>query len=212
MQKCEGCGAYYSDFDKVCPHCGRASDLVPQEEDNHAQHTAETPAESSWKPAGSGTEEPYRPYPQEDRSTFTEPARNPAHSLKWHKFLMFVLILGAISNIFTGFTMIIDPLAGSVTEDILFGIASVGLGVFQLFVRNRMAAFRKDSWKLLFVLYGAKAALDIVSMITTGESFFAAAGVDLKSSLYVYVISVAIYLLLNYKYYSKRKELFVRQG
>ena len=206
MQKCEGCGAYFSDFDKYCPHCGRKSDLVPQEEESPVPDQADKPAENPWaQPA-----EPYQPYPQEQQDTFSEPVRNPAYSLRWHKFLMVVLILGAVSNIFTGFTMIIDPVAGSVTEDILFGIASVGLGVFQLFVRNRMAAFKKDSWKLLFVLYGAKVALDIVSMIATGESFFAAAGVDLKSSIYVYVISVAIYLLLNYKYYGKRKELFVK--
>ena len=187
MKTCINCGAQIEEGNKFCPHCGTKIEAEVQEQVQ---------------------EQAYQPYQPSDSSVSSAPAE--AYPMKWHKFLMVVLILGAVSNIFTGFTMIIDPVAGSVTEDILFGIASVGLGVFQLFVRNRMAAFKKDSWKLLFVLYGAKVALDIVSMIATGESFFAAAGVDLKSSIYVYVISVAIYLLLNYKYYGKRIELFVK--
>ena len=210
MQKCEGCGAYFSDFDKVCPHCGRASGLVPQEEESGERDTAETLSETPWQPAASRQEEPHRPYPQEDQGVFTEPARNPAYQLKWHKFLMFVLVLGAVGNIFTGLTMIIDPAPGSAAADILFGIACVGLGIFQLYVRNRMAAFKKGSPMLLLVLYGAKTALDILSMITTGQSFFAAAEIDLKSSLYVYVISMAGFMLLNHFYYQKRKELFVK--
>ena len=30
MQKCEGCGAYFSDFDKVCPHCGSENTYLYQ--------------------------------------------------------------------------------------------------------------------------------------------------------------------------------------
>ena len=45
MQKCEGCGAYFSDFDKYCPHCGRKSDLVPQEEESPVPDQADKPAE-----------------------------------------------------------------------------------------------------------------------------------------------------------------------
>ena len=70
-----------------------------------------------------------------------------------------------------------------------------------------MAAFRKNSWLLLMVLYGAKTALDVTSMVTTGASFFAAGRAG-ANSLYMYLVIMVIYLLLNYWYYKKREALF----
>ena len=154
-------------------------------------------------------QETYSPYPQESREAFTEPAKDAALPMKWHKFLMVVLIIGAVGNIFTGFTMVINPDPETVTTDILLGLACVGLGVFQLFVRNRMAAFRKGSPTLLMVLYGGKTAIDVISMLVTGSSFYTIGGDETGTGLYVYLIIMVFYLLMNYWYYKKREKMFI---
>lgn len=210
MQKCEGCGAYYSDFDKVCPHCGRASELVPQEEEKPEQDVSDTQARNPWAKTSPEPEKSYRPYETEDQAAFTELVRNPAHPMKWHKFLMVILVIGSVVNIFTGFTMIISPDPSSVTTDILFGIAVVGIGVFQFFVRNRLNAFRKGSPNLLMLLYVANAAVNVLSMLTPGESVSAIPGISGTNNVLIYLVGIGIYMFLNYYYYNKRKDMFVK--
>ncbi len=206
MQKCKSCGAYFSDFDQVCPHCGWTTE---KEHETAEEIKPEASAENPWQTSAARPEETYSRYPQENREVFTESTREAALPMKWHKFLMVVLIIGAVGNIISGFSLLIYPDADTMTMDMILGIACIGLGVFQLYVRNRMAAFRKGSPTLLLILYGGKTVIDVISMLTTGTSFYPVGGDETGTGLYVYLILMVFYLLMNYWYYKKRENMFV---
>lgn len=135
----------------------------------------------------------------------------PAHPMKWHKFLIyFQLFLSAIVNLTNGITYIAAlfcGLAGFGAQRAIYivnGVVSVAVAVLAIYVRFRLAGFRKNGPKLYMIFLGIICALRILNLsyaISTGTYSVANA----VSSLFV---NGCIMLWTN-SYYKKRADLFV---
>lgn len=241
MKKCESCGRYISDFDRICPHCGQADKSMPEEE-KPAENPAENPQRptiSLEKPAADDKErETERTNPGDtafpfgqNRSAYNGAPRadlNSPYPMKWHRFLMVVMIIGAILTIISavGFLSgnvylreglqpdkVYEVYPGMKNIDRIYGIAMIAVGAFQIIVRNQLNAFRKSGPKFLMILYVAAIVanliyyLGVVSALKdhVGETAIA----ELRTSNLTQMIALVIYAVINYVYYKKRKSLFV---
>ena len=221
MKKCEGCGAYYSDFDRICPHCGREDASLAAEEESRrepekAPETGE-PQEApewkpaTWEPADSDGNEPFE-------SPHTEGQKAPAFKMKWHMFMMITMIVGAVLTVVNAYEVMTFPQESYgaypqlKTYDTIYGIACIATAVFQLLVRNRLNAFRKEGPKLLMILYGVNLAVNGVYMLGVRQAF---SGVSsemtgfLDTQLIVQSVAIVVMAGINWNYYRKRKSLFV---
>ncbi len=213
MQKCEGCGAYFSDFDKVCPHCGRETEPSAVTEENTARTAADiptvNPAPENIKPEnmqgnlpGDMQRNQYGGYVP----PFVPPAVQSPYPMKWHNFLMFIMILGPVISIVNGFTLLIQPES---VLDFLLSLSAIAISVFALYVRNRMYRFRKDSPRLLLIYYAVSAAVNALNVVTMKDDFIRLFGAGYYRTLLVtIVIMYTILILVNRSYYEKRRELF----
>ena len=195
MKKCMNCGAEIEDVSNFCPFCGtRCEDSKGAEEAEH--HPAENSNDSS--------EIKTNPYP-----------------MKWHNFLMVVMILSAIATIINGagilagseymnqgidMTGVYILYPGLKSCDMFYGVMLIAMGVFQFTVRSRLKHFRANGPGSLKVLYILAIISGLIYMIwatsATKTSYF-------NSSNLSSIGSSAILLMINSIYYSKRNELFV---
>ncbi len=192
MKTCRGCGTSYRDDETFCPNCGMK---------------AEEPVSAGW--------DPYQP---------AQRASAPAaanYSLKWHRFLMVVMILGGVLSVISGITMItgldytrqgLDPeqvyrvFPGLKTWDVLYGLLTICLGIFQIYVRNQLNQFREKGPGMLRMMY--------ILALGTQIIYRAAASSVLKvntfdASAVGGLLSPALWMVINGAYYAKRKELFI---
>ena len=207
MQKCSSCGAYFSDFDKACPHCGQMTeaalaeqaakeetpDTVPETEIPEPEQTAEN---------GEREEGGYTPPFGAQNSKYP-------YQMKWHHFLMVIMVIGPVLSIIMGFTGILNPYN---TTDLVFSILGVCLGLLGLIVRNRLDHYRKGSPTQLLILYAVTAGINMLnSCLAIQASALSEAdkAAAMGSTLIGGVIGAAAIILLTRKYYNKRKDLFV---
>ena len=149
------------------------------------------------------------------------------HPMKWFKFLIyFALFLGAFINFVYGLNYITGGIyfsqtngqvsaemvystygAGLKTLDVIQGILMVAIAAFGIYTRFRLAKFKANGPLCVYILYGAGAALtllyNVALLVVTGLN-----QLTTVSSITSLVVSVG-FILLNYAYFTKRKDLFI---
>lgn len=190
MKHCEKCGAEYDDTARYCPHCGTLNDGYDP---------------TAVKPEGTATE--YVPGQQ----GISE------HPMRWHKFQMVMMIVGAVITIIQGFNTITGSnygadaarvyatFPGLKAADFAYGVAVILVAAFQIFVRNSLNRFERNGPKYLTWLYIVIIAVQLIYW----SSVSSITKVNLGSQYIGSVIATAIMMLINGVYYSKRKDLFV---
>ncbi len=194
MRKCGKCGAVISDREDVCPYCG-----ADYEEPAPG---AENPENQTWEPYTAG-------------ETAAE------HPMKWHKFLMVTMIIGAVLTAMNGISLlsgtaytsqgldvnsVYNAYPGMKSMDMLFGFGAICIGVFEFYVRNQLNRFRRNALSRLKILYIASLAYDVIYLYTV-SSILNVNAFDI-SSLGMIGSTVASFII-NTIYYSKRSDLFV---
>ena len=198
MKKCINCGAEIEEKNNFCPHCGTKC-----EDRKDVEPIVFKPSES----VSDNRDEPA--------------AQSNVHPMKWHNFLMVIMILGGIVTIANGLNMMMGSeylssgynssqvyrvFPGLKGCDTFYGIALIALGVFEFIVRNRLNNFRANgptSMKAMYILSIIASLIYIAwASSTTGVSLF-------NSSNMGSLVSSVLFLIINSVYYSKRGDLFV---
>ena len=196
MKKCSNCGTMIDDGYNYCPNCGMSCDNSSDRENESNNSTDDI------------TDKKEGQYP-----------------LKWHRFMMVMMIISAVFTIINGFGVIsgieyvkeglqppwsCSPCACAFPAlkscDVFYGIVIICLGIYQFVVRNSLNQFRKNGPSLLKSLY----LLSIIAGIIYMSSVSSITGTNLFSSTNMGSVgSSVLFLILNSIYYSKRSELFV---
>lgn len=193
---CQKCGKEINESDAFCHGCG-----APTTENAEKQVSTE-------------------------QQTNTAPASNifiaQKFQLNWYKALIYaILFLSAIANLinsikyFTGIIYGDQATAKSVYEqfaalkplDILTGCVLLGIAVLAIITRFALAKFKKSGPPLLYAVYLSNIIYTIVYAVAASaitKTFL------LNYSTVFSVIVSIVMLFANYKYFTKRKELFVK--
>lgn len=197
MKTCINCGASIQDNNNFCPQCGTRCDNGKDIERSVYQGTGNYSA-----------------------------IRAESYPMKWHKFLMVIMILGGIVTIGSGIgymagyqynnyeyakaglnpVIVYRAFPGLKTCDMFYGIALIALGVFEFIVRNRLNQYRANGPMSLKIMYILSIVATLIYMIwastVTNLSYFTMSNIGSLGSS-------ALFLIINSIYYSKRSELFV---
>lgn len=158
-------------------------------------------------------------------SSDSVPLKNE-YPMKWFKFLIyFALFFGALIEFVYGMnyimgTIYLSQTGGQVTAemvyamygtplkiwDVLYGLIMLATAVFSIITRFKLAKFKQNGPKFLYILYIAGAALALVynigvALITDVEGIF-------NVPYIISIIFTGIVVFANYKYFSKRDKLF----
>ena len=142
-----------------------------------------------------------------------DPAVLPQNTypMKWHKFLIyFQLFVAAILNLFNG----VQYFAGLFSDPdgfgtwsaiyIFYGVVSVVLAVLAIYVRFRLAGFRKNGPKMYILFLCITCVLGVLNLISVMGS-----EIYLVSSAVSSLFTNALMLVLTNIYYKKRADLFI---
>lgn len=179
MMKCRNCGCEMKETDLYCPNCGLAREQATPEIE----------------------------------------VKNQTRGMAWYKFLIYIsLFLSAVVNAISGLSQIIGAhyagQADLVYEsfptlrpvDIIVGALTVALGAFALYTRFRLAKFRQNGPKCLYILYAGAIliplAYAVAASVIIGESV-------LNPTSVAQLITNLIMLGLNMMYFGKRNDLFM---
>ena len=188
MRTCRNCGATFGDEERACPYCGKKVEELAESE----QQLQSIPALA------------------EDR-----------YPMKWHRFLMVIMLIGGGLAIINGISVfagthyrkmgfdaasVYNYYPGLKACDLLYGIAMIGLGIFEIYVRNLLNRFRAKGPKMLNRMYILSIAAEAI--------YLAAASSALEETVFDIsnlgsLAGTAVMLVINNTYYSRRKELFV---
>ena len=189
MKNCDACGAGYDDSARYCPHCGALNENYSPDMEPEKPDSGERPMQDHLND----------------------------HPMKWHRFLMVVMIIGAILTILNGFNTFTGASYGSYvnsvydaypdlkTADTFYGIAAIALGVFQIIVRNRLNRFERSGPGSFTVFYILAIAIDVIYKVSASSI----TGVSLAELGIGSAIGTAVMMIINGVYYSKRKDMFV---
>ena len=148
---------------------------------------------------------------------------HPKRPMKWFKFLIyFYLWAEAVLNIIGGIGILtgasyqgqadlvyamIDGLKGF---DIFIGLYSIALGGFAIFVRFRLANYKKNGPLMIMIQYIAVAVLALIYIIGMNAIVpsYILEFVDL-SSMYSNLIVSIVFVIVNHIYFQKRSDMFV---
>ena len=193
MSKCTFCGTELPEGASFCPSCGKQTARTISGEPFQGDSFVKTGEQTA------------------------SPADFP---MKWHNFLMVVMIIGAVLIIINGLTAMsglqYDLQGASASHlysyypglravDILYGIALIGTGGFQIVVRNRLHAFRREGPRMMTILY----AVSIAYLVVYGLTASAVTGISIWGDLWGSIVGNIVMMIINYNYYEKRKALFV---
>ena len=140
-----------------------------------------------------------------------------AHSMWWHKFLIYVaLFAGALYNLYAA----IQYLTGSVYGfelylenpvlkllDFAYGAVLTGMAFWGLYTRSRLARYKRNGPACLTALYVLSIVLPVFYQIV-----FSMNAPNLEGHFYIdraFLIVTVAFIIFNFFYYKKRKELFV---
>ena len=224
---CPTCGRQLSDDARFCPGCG--SPATPTEPGTVSGPTAsDGPARPEGMPATPAAQAPQpepqapRPAPPVSQSPTLDAAGTAEQGMKWFKFVIYAqLFLNAAASLlnafafFTGATyggsadMVYAFYSGLQAVDILFAIIYVALAVAAIYVRMRLAKFRRGAPPLYLMFLVACLAIQILyavfAMVVTGLSPLDMFDVSTVTS----TIATVVLIFANKVYFEKRAHLFV---
>lgn len=136
----------------------------------------------------------------------------------WHKFLLFLLWIGAAINLLLGAAyalipdMLFDPnvLAANPMIQPLFmvvGAALILVSLYQFFMRGRLKRLRKGSPTLLTISYILVAIVNLASIIgpvVIAPDLFTLDSTEVTST----ITSAIVWIVVNTSYYKKRADMF----
>ena len=203
---CKTCGNECGD-ESICPFCG----CNPNEEFG-VESIDDTPTQTI---NSSATATPQNNTPQTVSGSTA-----PQNGMKWFKFtIYFSLWANMVLNIinammmFTGGTYggdahyVYEAFPSLKGVDVFFGVLYLGLAVFAVIVRFRLANFKKGSPLLAHILVGTNAGIFLLyAMVAsgiTGIAFF-----ELISDSIGSIIGMVVLLIWNINYFNKRADLF----
>lgn len=211
MRVCESCGRENVDRNKFCVWCGHTFLKDEPEEETAVQEAAPfeevVAAEENLPAEGNAAE---------------EPVDTAGYPLKWHKFMVVVLLIAGIWSICQG----IAELTGTWYEvqgvdakllyrvypalktlDWLLAVFTVGLGVFRFTVRKRLKHFMESGPRSLIALYAVSIGVSVIYLIAC----MAVTGIAVSavSKQLVTIAGSFCMMFVQKYYYDKRKELFV---
>lgn len=234
MRFCMKCGnQIMNDDQQFCSNCGakiyNQSNTIENCENNSCQYGQQSVYSQDQRNVYQFEQQsPYQQvqtYPQ-----------NPYHGqsgmfvqypMKWFKFLIyFSLFFGAVINIVFGLNYVTGGIYfvqsnGDVTADliyelfgnglkaldVIFGLLMVAVGVFGIYTRFRLSKYKRNGPLCVYILYGVSPVLTLIYNIGVGVITGLSDSVSVSSFT---SIAVAVALIFaNYKYFTKRKELFV---
>lgn len=213
MRVCESCGRENVDRNKFCVWCGKS--FLTDEAVAEAAVQEAAPAEEIVTVGEN--------LPAEDYAAEEETADAAKYPMKWHKFLLVMLIIAGVFEIIVGLGMLTGTwyeVQGVNIERVyrfypalktlnwILGVVSIGLGgVFRFTVRKRLKNFMESGPRSLMVLYGATIAVSVVYLL----ALTAVLGVSLADTgkEWPRIVFSACSMYAQKKYYDKRKELFV---
>ena len=141
--------------------------------------------------------------------------------MKWHKFLLILLWLGAALNIVSGIgyafggellygefgAEIYAAAPALATFDLACGGAMILFGLFQFFMRGRLKRLCKNGPALLYASYIIIAIINIVTAV--GPSVIAPQYLTFDTTTVMSsVFSAILWLSINSSYYKKRMDMF----
>lgn len=198
MKTCSNCGSQIDEKNNFCPYCGAACES------------------SSEKNRSVFKLDESKPYAMNDSEL-----RANTYPMKWHKFLMVILILGGLLTIANGINLLLGSeylgngmdasrvysiFPGLKSCDTFYGIALIALGVFEFIVRSRLNQYRQNGPKSLQTMY----ILSIVATLIYLAWASSATNINLLNSSSIGSLGASVLLLIiNKIYYSKRIDLFV---
>ncbi len=211
MKQCSVCKTQAPDETKYCANCGTRFDgekkydlssLIEENEKALRQAEFENPEvfETVQRPA---VQQPVQQLPE-----------------KWFHFLIyFALWAGALMNIITA----VQYLTGSVYSrwgvtadfayrsfeglqalDIFYGLVLLGLAVFRIYTRFRLAGYKMGAPFLLYVMYGSEAVAVLMYELLYSDITEKIMDHSVWGSLLISVVMI----VLNYFYFKKRAHYF----
>ncbi|MBR0467144.1 MAG: zinc ribbon domain-containing protein [Clostridia bacterium] len=217
MSFCSKCGAQIESANQqFCPNCGEKNQVQPTvSNDTPVINPAPTPIINQ---------------PVFGNNPYINQAAQPAfkHPMKWFKFLIyFALIFGAIINFIFGMNYITGGIyfvqtngqvsaetvygtfgTGLKVLDIIYGFLLIAISAFGIYTECRLAKYKSNGPLCITILYAVAAGLtifyDIALLAVTGLN-------QLTSGTNIFSIVFSVgFVLINYNYFKKRKELFVK--
>lgn len=198
---CTNCGNQLIDGARFCIRCGTA---IP-------------------------TAAPQQPQPQQPQYQYQQPQyqqtmiQTAVLGMGWFKFLIyFGLFAGAVLNAISGILFLTGAAYGGdariiyryfdglQTLDIIVGICTLATAALGIYARFRLAGYHKNGPKMLYAVYAAAAAVQLVYVIGI-YAVLPSRALDVISFGPVYVsIAVGIVMVcVNVIYFKKRAHLFV---
>lgn len=196
---CTKCGKEISDDQRFCTNCGaeskNGSDLFQGNTSNSS-------------------------------NTFDISERTTTMPMKWYKFLIyFALIAGAVLNLANGIMMVTGGIysvqtGGQSTADLVYsmygvslktvdmfyGIVLFAIAVLAIMARNKLANYKNDGPKFLYLVYGISLGVVLVYNILVGA--ITGVGIFNVTTITQLVIQ-GIMIYANIVYFNKRSHLFV---
>ena len=203
---CHNCGTQLDDGVAFCHNCGTALQAPPAQQPAPQQPVYQQQPIYQQAPAG-----------------YSNVVFVHEPPMKWFKFLIyFYLWAEAVLNIIGGIGILtgasyqgqadlvyamIDGLKGF---DIFIGLYSIALGGFAIFVRFRLANYKKNGPLMIMIQYLAVAVLALIYIIGMNAIVpsYILEFVDL-SSMYSNLIVSIVFVIVNHIYFQKRSDMFV---
>ena len=141
--------------------------------------------------------------------------------MKWHKFLLFILWIGAALIILSGIgyafggellygefgAEIYAAAPALATFDLACGVALIIFGLFQFFMRGRLKRFCKNGPALLYASYVIVAIINVVMAVgpaIIAPQYLITDTTTVTSS----IVSSILWISINSSYYKKRMDMF----
>lgn len=200
---CPKCGNLLADDAKFCSACGTT--------------LGQEPAQS----APQGTQPPYTPVQNQ------VPLQNPqaARPMGWFKFLIyFALFAGALLNLISSIVFLTGAAYGDDrgaiylflpslhTVDIIVGLIMLVLAGLQIYTRFQLAGYKKNGPSLVLAVYLVSILANLFYAIAF-TSIISPLGVEMEAGFGEQITSIVVsvvMMIVNYIYFKKRKDLFVR--
>ncbi len=151
--------------------------------------------------------------------------------MKWYKFLIyFSLFAACVLNCIIGITHITGNIYGGEYEknavyyvfeglqalDIIFGIAVIAFGAFNIYTRQALAKFKKNGPKTILICYAGSAALNLIYALiafiivnSSGIPGAGAAAAEILGSVIPSLFVSIIMVIVNNIYFKKRESMFI---